>query len=78
MRCTSVNVGGVPAMICGPQRLPTCRFCGSLAGLLCDFLVGRKTCDREICRSCAIALGPNVDICPDHPLPASQLTLELT
>lgn len=79
MRCTSVRVGEVVAIICGPKKIPTCSFCGSLAGLECDFPARpRKTCDKPICRACAIRIGPNVDFCPDHPLPASQMTLELT
>lgn len=79
MRCTLVRIGNVTARICGPRRLPTCAFCHGLAGLECDFPQrGKKTCDKPICRGCAIAIAPNVDFCPDHPLPVTQLTLELT
>jgi hypothetical protein len=78
MHCTRVNVGGIKAMVCGPRRLPVCSFCRSFSNLLCDFLVGRKkTCDKSLCSSCAINVAPNVDLCPDHPLPATQLVLEL-
>jgi hypothetical protein len=78
MHCTRVNVGGVGAIVCGPRKIPVCAFCHSLGGLLCDFLIGKKkTCDKPICRGCAINIAPNVDLCPDHPLPATQLVLEL-
>lgn len=78
MRCTRVNVGGVVATICGPKKIPVCAFCGSIGGLLCDFPTkSKKTCDKPLCRRCAIAIAPNVDLCPDHPLPATQLVLEL-
>lgn len=79
MRCTFTRIGDVTAVVCGPKKFSTCAFCGSLAGLECDFPVGgRKACDKKLCRGCASSIGPNVDFCPSHPVPASQLSLELT
>jgi hypothetical protein len=78
MHCTFVRTSTGGAVLCGPKRIPRCAFCHGVAGLECDFpTTPRKTCDKKICRGCAIAIGPNVDFCPDHPLPASQLSLEL-
>lgn len=77
MHCTRVNVGGTGAIICGPRRIPVCSFCRGIAGLECDFPIRKgKTCDRKICRSCAIAVAPNVDFCPDHPAPDTQLAID--
>jgi len=78
MHCTRVRIAGGVGRICGPKKLPVCPFCEGLAGLECDFPTGRKTCDKPLCRGCAISIAPNVDFCPDHPLPVTQLALELT
>jgi hypothetical protein len=76
MRCSAVRVNGVVARICGPRRIHACVFCAEISSLECDFPIGKKTCDRKLCRRCAIAIAPNVDFCPDHPVPASQLVLD--
>jgi hypothetical protein len=37
---------------------------------LCDYPdPSRKsgTCDRPLCRQCAVPMGPNLDYCPHHP-----------
>jgi hypothetical protein len=54
-----------------------CVVCNAPAGILCDFPVGRTTCDKPLCHNCAQPIGPNVDFCPSHPLPATELSLEL-
>lgn len=69
MHCTLVNVDGVVARVCGPRRIPICAFCHAPAGLECDYPKGKKTCDKKLCRGCAIAGGTNLDFCPDHPVP---------
>ena len=80
MRCTFLvdpQTKRFIGTICGPKKLPTCSFCGMPSGLLCDFPAARKkTCDKPICKSCAIKVAANVDFCPDHPLPASQMAME--
>lgn len=41
--------------------------CGHWASRLCDFeLSSGKTCDRNICASCATRVGPDRDLCPQH------------
>jgi hypothetical protein len=79
MRCTMVNFGGVRTILCGRgARVRYCTFCRSISEKLCDFPASKKkTCDKPLCRGCAISIAPNVDLCPDHPLPAGQLVLEL-
>ena len=75
-----VNFGSIKGFLCGRGvRVRFCAFCRSSASeILCDFpLAKRKTCDKPLCRRCAINIAPNVDLCPDHPLPATQLVLEL-
>lgn len=54
----------------GPRpKVPRCFCgCGRASSLQCDFplLVG-GTCDRYLCRVCAVAVGPDRDYCPGHP-----------
>jgi hypothetical protein len=70
VKCSWVNVGGVEVVVCGRIRFPRCSFCGAPAGLECDWPIDKKkTCDKKLCRACAIAPGKNVDFCPDHPVP---------
>ena len=68
-----------------PGRMMKCRFCNlsyrRADGKLCDFPIGEgRTCDAEMCRSCARTLGKQatdaggglkrlndtIDVCPDH------------
>lgn len=42
-------------------------YCGKPYSKLCDHKIGkRKTCSRKLCQACAVSMGPNVDLCPDH------------
>jgi len=60
----------------GP-RLPLCA-CGRAGSLQCDYPVGRgQTCDRYLCRQCAVPQGDNVDYCPGHPNQHRQGALAL-
>lgn len=45
---------------------PICR-CGHIAGLLCDYPIGRgKTCDLPICPKCSVRIRDDVDLCTIH------------
>lgn len=46
-----------------------CSSCGRLfADKQCDYPVKTKsgTCDRWLCRKCAVSVGPDRDYCPPH------------
>lgn len=48
-------------------RAPSCR-CGKRSTIQCDFpLLDGRTCDRNLCRACAVPVGPNRDYCAEHP-----------
>jgi hypothetical protein len=51
----------------GPRpKLKRCR-CGARATQECDFpLLAGGTCDKPLCKSCAVRKGPDVDWCPEH------------
>lgn len=76
MKCQSFTLGGATVFICGgrPSRSSltgTCRFCmKNKASKLCDQVIHRdgkkRTCDAEMCESCATNSGRDVDYCPDH------------
>lgn len=61
--------GHVVGFICAHGRSrEKCWKCGRPASLLCDYPVGEgKTCDKPLCRACAIHVGHDRDYCPDHP-----------
>jgi hypothetical protein len=49
------------------HRAPRCR-CGAASSLLCDWpLLDGKTCDRPLCRRCAVPVGRDRDYCREHP-----------
>lgn len=59
---------GTRAIVCfsGKRpRAPRCR-CGAAASIQCDFPILAGTCDRYLCRRCAVRVGPDRDFCPDH------------
>ena len=74
MSCKQIvdsKTGAVVGFVCSrgrPRSQVRCLYCGRTgADLLCDHdLGGGKTCDRRLCRSCAVHVGPNRDLCPDH------------
>jgi hypothetical protein len=74
VKCTWIKTGQGVALVCGRLRVPTCAFCGGISRLECDWPAGKKkTCDKKLCRGCALSAGPNVDFCPDHPVPVQAL-----
>lgn len=62
---------GGAGWVCTRERW-TCSSCGktSAVAVLCDHpLTGAaagRTCDRVLCRGCAVRVGPNRDLCPAH------------
>lgn len=68
MTCRIVKVGESVAIVCGPRpRRQKCSSCGAGAGLLCDWkLGGGKTCDKPICRACAMEVEPEKHLCREH------------
>ena len=76
MTCRNVKLAkGTTAIVCTRgQRKRRCR-CGETATLLCDFVLYPMpmsnppkplTCDKPLCRRCAVSVGPDRDHCPDH------------
>lgn len=62
---------GIGIFICGRGERRNCSSCGRPANKLCDYPVKRRgaapgTCDRPICGTCAVSVGPNKDNCPPH------------
>jgi hypothetical protein len=77
--CEALEMNGATYFICRgrrqhPEKL--CRFCKvKFTSRLCDYEEERgKTCDAEMCSSCATRIG-RLDICPDHCGIAPQGTL---
>lgn len=57
-------------VMCGRSPDKKCSSCGGFGGeRLCDYPVtnGKTgTCDRALCKSCAVRVAPNTDYCPAH------------
>jgi hypothetical protein len=69
------NIGGTLVHVKSAKRsLPKCRcelgpgagLCGAMAPLLCDYPVGKRTCDAPLCESHATQVGPDRHYCPRH------------
>lgn len=91
MKCSTVHVDGIVAIVCGSRRYETKRCaCGNEATKLCDAIVEAaarplitmtvttlRTCDEPLCDNCAIFVGPGKDHCPAHASapPVGQLEL---
>lgn len=78
MKCTPITLpNGVTGIACR-SRQPTkrCKKCGAVSTILCDFkpTPESKTCDKPLCRRCAVNVGPDLDHCPDHPRAADLLS----
>jgi hypothetical protein len=66
MKCTHLVYKGQPMIVCGRNRIDVCR-CGAPADLLCDWKTGKDTtCDRPVCKACALEVGPNKHLCQQH------------
>lgn len=77
MTCHRIDLpGGGFAIACtrGPRRKSApCLYCTAPHTKLCDYEVAPgKTCDRKLCDRCAVHVGPNRDLCPDHAKQARQ------
>jgi len=70
MVCETVRLpGGGAAIVCGPRRRrPRCSApgCTAPSEFQCDAAVGRRTCDRHLCRRHHTPGGVGIDFCPDH------------
>lgn len=64
--------GNVIGRACYREQRASCATtgCAGAGTLLCDYPVTRRgrqtTCNRRVCRRCAVALGPGLDFCPPH------------
>lgn len=78
MKCSTVKLpGGGVAIVCGSRQAKKhCKKCGAASTVLCDFKATpeSKTCDKPLCRRCAVNVGPDLDHCPDHPRAADLLS----
>jgi hypothetical protein len=69
--CTALELagGGVAIACTRGQRARRCSACrANPAAVLCDG-PGRRagtTCDRALCFRCAVAIGDQRDLCPEH------------
>ena len=71
MGCRTIFINGVAIGIgCDRgRRSHTCTSCKAYgANLQCDYRVKTKsgTCDRWLCRKCAVKVSPDRDYCPPH------------
>lgn len=58
----------VSAIVCGSFDVPKKCECGEEAVALCDWKMGKRTCDRPLCGSCTSKPDPkrDKDLCPWH------------
>jgi hypothetical protein len=70
--------GNVIGRACYRGNGPRCQTtgCTGAGTVLCDFPVTRRgreaTCNRRVCRSCAVSIGKGQDFCPPHARVAEQ------
>ena len=59
---------GATVIMCSRGRKSTpCHYCGKPSIALCDYPTeSGKTCDKPICNSCRVKIGPDVDYCWKH------------
>lgn len=68
--CKTVRLpdGGVAIVrFSGKQPQHKCA-CGRPATIQCDYPEGDGTCDKWLCKSCAVHVGRDRDYCPSHQL----------
>jgi hypothetical protein len=66
MACQIVKADGITAIVCAPRPRPRRCGCRAPATLLCDWKVGKRTCDKPICTACAEEVAPDKHLCPEH------------
>lgn len=71
MKCERLDLGNGDFVITCRQRRAACSSCAHREhDVLCDApLAGKragKTCSRKLCRGCAVALAPGLDLCMPH------------
>lgn len=68
MACRTVKVDGITGIVCGERRhrRPRRCKCSAPATLLCDWRVGKGTCDEAICTTHAEEVSPDKHLCPEH------------
>lgn len=66
---TPDGMRGVARVSRRPRRRCSNHPCTRWAVFTCDFPSHRKsgTCDKPLCWTCAVKVGPNLDYCPSHP-----------
>lgn len=70
MPCKTVKIGDRAAIVCSRRKYnrPRCSACGGKGvSVRCDFPIEERTCDKWLCRRCAVKVGDDRDHCPDHP-----------
>lgn len=80
MTCDVINMpdGGRAFVRYSGRRWPRCKCGGSVATLLCDFVLpgkGGRTCDAKLCARCTFSPAPEFDLCPEHREAQLQLSL---
>ena len=52
---------------CQAKWRDTTEWCACMAEFQCDWkLRGGGTCDKHLCKPCALSVGNNKHLCPDH------------
>lgn len=69
MPCELIRIrDGGTIVLCSSKRSQRCSVCRRYkASLQCDFPDGKATCDKHLCASCAVEIGPDLHACPSHP-----------
>lgn len=76
--CETVRMkDGTVATVCfGHRRRQQKCACGRPSTLQCDYPTeAGRTCDKYLCRGCAVPVGRNRDYCKTHPVDQGALTL---
>jgi hypothetical protein len=73
VKCETVKVGEVTAIVCGSRPKGKRCACGLKSSKLCDWKVGGTdargrpaTCSKPLCSGCAYSPSWDKDLCPEH------------
>lgn len=70
MACVHVKLAdGTMGIVCGVRVKRSFCACGRVGELLCDWKMKEKksgTCDRPICKQCALEVGADKHLCKPH------------